>query len=288
MAKPSRQRFPLLQRRVRPTGGNCRVDVLSPQGEFRRDPPVCGGARAPAKPALRQGALLYPSFSSPQERWSPAGADPANHRQLNPRTRTAGSKALDPRPAPGRRIVPGCRALNEGTTTRRQWRSRAGSAFCSAGAAAARRGGVDVWTPGRRPTADAGGQAPAKPSAAGAPGDFLVATRKPTRPPGRDQPITANRKHLKTKRQRSKVRTPACAGRRPLPTAMPAMEAPQPAGNGEAEPAAFPFCSAECSPRPAELSRRCLRPARGEFRRARRARAARYRLPALRQGRFLW
>ena len=56
------------------------ASMSEPEGEFRRDPPGSGGARAPARAGAAAGAF-YPPFLSPQERWSPAGRDPANHRQ---------------------------------------------------------------------------------------------------------------------------------------------------------------------------------------------------------------
>ena len=69
-----------------PSAGRGRRELsrrcLSPQGEFRRDPPDADGAREPAKPAVRQGALLYPPFLSPQERWSPAGARPGQSSSI--------------------------------------------------------------------------------------------------------------------------------------------------------------------------------------------------------------
>ncbi|MCP5293469.1 MAG: hypothetical protein H6950_01985 [Zoogloeaceae bacterium] len=76
---------------------------------------------------------------------------------------------------------------------------------------------------------------------------------------GETRPIAASRK-LKTKRQRSKPWTPACAGRRIAECRAPKRicrtlgddalgTVPAIGGNGEAEPAAaFPFCSAERQP----------------------------------------
>ena len=66
---------------------------------------------AQARAAKRSRFIHKRTFLSPQERWSPAGRDPpitADRRQ--PENRTARIKAPGPRPAPGRRIVSGCRA----------------------------------------------------------------------------------------------------------------------------------------------------------------------------------
>ena len=73
--------------------------------------------------------------------------------------------------------------------------------------------------------------------------------------------------------------------------AAPETTATHVAGNGEAEPAAaFPFCSAERSPRPAGIVASMSEPVRASFDAPRRARAKRghRREPALRQGAFLW
>ena len=150
-----------------------------------------------------------------------AGARPGQSppTEGNPRTEAARIKGPGPRPAPGRRIVPGCRALNEGTTARRQWRSRAGNAFPSAAPSAARdrrelsrrclspRASFDAT---RRTRVERGHRRSRRCGR----GRFPLSCRhkKDGRPPGETRPITANRRHPRTEQQGSKHWTPACAG----------------------------------------------------------------------------
>ena len=114
---------------------------------------------------------------------------------------------------------------------------------------------------------------------------------KKVAPPGRDPPITANRRHPKIEAARIKAWTPACAGATNRSRECRALKqkAPQPAGNGEAEPAAaFPFCSAE-EPAAGGIVASMSEPARASFDATRRTRVERghRREPALRQG-LLW
>ena len=122
-------------------------------------------------------------------------------------------------------------------------------------------------------------------------GDFLVATRKSLARRGETRPIVANFQHASKRTTKAKALDPGLRrGDESLPIATPTIEARQPAGNGEAEPAAaFPFCGAERSPRPAGIVASMSEPERASFDATRRARVARghRREPALRQGALL-
>ena len=100
---------------------------LSPPGRVSTRPAGRRWSEAPAKPALRQGAFfIHLSCRHKKDGRLPGETRPitANRRHLE--NRSSKDQRLWTRPAPGRRIVPGCRARNEGATRRRQWRSRAG------------------------------------------------------------------------------------------------------------------------------------------------------------------
>ena len=137
---------------------------------------------------------------------------------------------------------------NEGTTRRRQWRSRAGSSPSAAPSAARGRRELSrrcLSPPGRvstRPAGRGGARAPAR-AGAGA-GRFihlLCRHKKYGRSPGRDP---ANRRRTegkpRTKNSKDQLPDPVGAGAtNSCPNAAPQNEGrPQPAGNGEAEPAA--------------------------------------------------
>ena len=168
---------------------------------------------------------------------------------------TAGVKGPGPRPAPGRRIVAGCRARIGGTARQPPGNGEAEPAvafpFCSAECSPRPAGIVASMSEpaGRVSTRPAGrgwseGTGASRRCGRGRFfGDFLVATRKSLARRGETRPITANRKHPKTKGQRSKALDPGLRrGDESLPTALPATKAPPPAGNGEAGPAVvFPF-----------------------------------------------
>ena len=112
MAKPSRQFSPS----AAPSGARGRRELsrrcLSPQGEFRRDPPDAGGARAPARAGAAAGGASLSIFlvatRNMVARRGETRPITANRRQ--PENRTARIKGPGPRPAPGRRIVSGGRA----------------------------------------------------------------------------------------------------------------------------------------------------------------------------------
>ena len=70
-----------------------------PPGEFRRDRRT-GWSEGTGKTGAAAGGVFYPPFLSPQERWSPCRARPANHRQpKHPKP----SKARIKGPGPGLR-----------------------------------------------------------------------------------------------------------------------------------------------------------------------------------------
>ena len=99
-------------------------------------------------------------------------------------------------------------------------------------------------------------------------GDFLVATDESHSPAGAGpanhrQPTAPQNQTAKSKALDPGLRR---VRRGSLPTAMPRDGGTTAAGNGEAEPADLPLLQRRCSPRPAELSRRCLSPP-GRFRR---------------------
>ena len=123
-------------------------------------------------------------------------------------------------------------------------------------------------------------------------GYFLVATRKSLARRSETRPIVANFQHASKRTTKAKALDPGLRrGDESLPIATPTIEARQPAGNGEAEPAAaFPSCSAEWSPRPAGIVASMSEPVRASFDATRRARVERgqRREPALRQGALLW
>ena len=294
MAKPSRQQPSLLQRRAQPAAGGIVASMSGPPGRVSTRPAGRGWARAPAKPALRQGRF-YPSFLSPQERWSPAGARPdqsADRRQ--PENQTARINT-GPRPAPGRRIVSRMPRPRQRQRTppamakpSRQWLSPSAAPSAARGRRELSRRCLSP--PGRvstRPAGRGGARAPAKPALRRGAflSIFLVATRKMVARQGETRPTGADRRQPENQTAGSRHWTPACAGRRIVPECRARNEGLHAAGNGEAEPAAtFPFCSAECSPRPAGIVASMSEPA-GEFRRDPPAWAERAK-PALRQGRF--
>ena len=220
----------------------------------------------------RCGRGVYPPFLSPQERWSPAGARPGQSppTEGNPRTKQQGSKP-GPRPAPGRRMVSGCRARNEGTTPAGNGEAEPATAFPSAAPSAAcvrrelsrrflrpARASFDAT---RRAWVERGHRQSRRCGRALSLSIFLVATRKMVAP-GETRPITADRRQPETKQQGSKAWTPACAGatnraRMPCPKRRPytppAMAKPS---RQQPSPSAAP--SAARGRR--ELSRRCLSP----------------------------
>ena len=122
---------------------------------------------------------------------------------------------------------------------------------------------------------------------------FLVATRKLVARRGETRPITANRRHPENRTAKTKAPGPRPAPGRRIVAGCRARiggTARQPAGNGEAEPAAaFPFCSAERSPRPAGIVASMSEPVRASFDATRRPWVERghRREPALRQGALL-
>ena len=83
--------------------------------------------------------------------------------------------------------------------------------------------------------------------------DFSRRHKKVIDSPGRDPANHRQPKALKTKRPS----VPVCAGATNRVRGCTSQRQTHAAGNGEAEPADL-LCSAECSPRPAELLRRCL------------------------------
>ena len=158
----------------------------------------------------------------------------ANRR--HPENRTAKTKSPGPRPSPGRRILSGGRASSSGTARRRQWRSRAGGAFpfCSAECSPRPAGIVASMSEPARASFDAtrrarverGHRLSRRCGRGRFFGDFLVATRKSLARRGETRPIIANRKHPKTKRQRSKALDPGLRrGDESCPAAVPETKA---------------------------------------------------------------
>ena len=297
-AKPSRQCSPS----AAPSAARGRRELsrrcLSPQGELRRDPPNVVERGTGASRRCRKGVSLV-TFSSPQESHSPAGARPG---QSPPTEGTSKPNGKDqkpgPRPAPGDESCPDAVPLNEGTTARRQWRSRAGGGFSFCSAECSPR---PAGLPSRRCLGPQGEFRRDPPTGVDRHqrepalrrnlifGDFLVATRKSNARRGETWPITANRRQTREPNSRIKAWT-GCAGatnraRMPCPNerhhSPPAMAKPSRQRNS---PSAAP--SATRGRR--ELSRRCLGPQGRVFDATRRARAERghRREPALRQGPF--
>ena len=110
---------------------------LSPPGRVSTRPAGRGWSEGTgASRRCGRGRFLV-TFSSPQESHSPAGARPGQTaNRSTPQTKSK-VKALDPACA-GRRIVTDRHARDGGTTSRRQWRSRAGRNPPSATPSAAR------------------------------------------------------------------------------------------------------------------------------------------------------
>ena len=297
MAKPSRQRFPSAAPSAAAAGGELSRRCLSPQGEFRRDPPGVGGARAPARAGAAAGAVLV-TFSSPQKVTRPPGRASQSSPTESTQNQTAKIKTLDPGLRRGDESCPDAvpkRRHHSPPAMAKPSRQRSPSAAPSAARGRRRlsrrclspQGGFDA-------TRRAGGSERHQREPALRQGASLVTFSSPQEshsPAGGDtRPITANRKHLKTERQRSKPWTPACAGatnrvRMPCPK-----QGTTAAGNGEAEPAAaFPFCSAERNPRPAGIVASMSGAREGGFRRDPPGAGGRghRREPALRRGHFI-
>ena len=128
MAKPSRQ-LSLLQRRGARGRRELSRRCLSPPGRVSTRPAGRGWSEGTGESRRCGRGALFVTFSSPQESHSPAGARPGQSPPTeSPQKPNGKDQSPGPRPAPGATNRYRCRARDGGTTARRQWRSRAGSA----------------------------------------------------------------------------------------------------------------------------------------------------------------
>ena len=178
--------------------------MSGPQGEFRRDPPGAGGARALARAGAAAGALLFALLSlSPQKRQrSPAGAKTmpcqSPPTEGTPGTRTARIK-LDPACAGAtNRVRTPCPKRRHHSPPAMAKPSRQRFPLLQRRVQPA-TGGVSrrcLSPPGRVSTRPAGrGWNEGTGKAGAAAGCFIHLScrhKKDGRPPGRDRPITAN------------------------------------------------------------------------------------------------
>ena len=220
MAKPSRQ---WLSASAAPSAARGRRELSRrclTAGRVSTRPAGRGRSEEPARAGAAAGRFSASFLCRHKKGGRPPGRDPANHRQPKaPQDRSSKDQNTGPRPAPGRRIVAGCRARIGGTARQPPGNGEAEPAvafrFCSVECSPRPAEIVASMSEpaGRVSTrpADCGrseGTGESRRCGRGAFASFLCRHKKGGRPPGETRPITANRRHPKIEAARIKTLDP--------------------------------------------------------------------------------